>query len=189
MTTTLCRVISYQWFSDGLSANLIFLISYYSNQLILPSTPDIFLLLLNTNTTCNWFLSLNVSVHSYTGYSITSNCPAENINQSNRDTWDFMLKLLCRVNLLRRRNNPEYKSRHFSHKMSQIERMTFAAIRIIMQNQLIKWLRDFGRYEIETGKAALFATCSRDVGILIQVFCTKVARDKSHGCWIQLKIV
>lgn len=142
MTTTLCGVISYQWFSDGRSADLIFLISYYSNQLILPSTPDIFLLLLNTNTTCNWFLSLNVSVHSYTGYSITSNCPAENINQSNRDTWDFMLKLLCRVNLLRRRNNPEYKSHHFSHKMSQIERMTFAAIRIIMQNQLIKWLKE-----------------------------------------------
>lgn len=142
MTTTLCRVISYQWFSDGRSADLIFLISYYSNQLILPSTPDIFLLLLNTNTTCNWFLSLNVSVHSYTGYSITSNCPAENINQSNRDTWDFMLKLLCRVNLLRRRNNPEYKSRHFSHKMSQIERMTFAAIRIIMQIQLIEWLKE-----------------------------------------------
>lgn len=42
--------------------------------------------------------------------------------------------------------------------------------------------RDFGRNEIETGKAALFATCSRDVGILIQVFCTKVARDKSQGC-------
>lgn len=98
-----------------LSTDLIFLISRYSNQLILANAPDIFLLLLNTNTTCNWFLSLYVAVLCYTGYSITSNCPAENINQSNFDTWDFVWKLLCRANLIRRRSNRQCKSRHFYH--------------------------------------------------------------------------